>query len=231
MSILGTTFLKVLNKQKSLLIINIVAFLINLFLSMPQIPIMIVVGALIGWFTNFLAVKMLFRPLQPWRIPLTKIEIQGLIPKRREEIAVTIGTTVEEQLINVKELISRLIEGENRQELILSIRVKILSIIDDKIPSLVPFAIKQAILSKIRDVITLEIENFVDNSMGDMIEQSVHKIDISNLVEERIKSLELEEVERLTLEVARRELKYIEYLGGILGGIIGLLQALLIQLL
>ena len=33
MSILGTTFLKVLNKQKSLLIINIVAFLINLFLS------------------------------------------------------------------------------------------------------------------------------------------------------------------------------------------------------
>jgi uncharacterized membrane protein YheB (UPF0754 family) len=192
---------------------------------------MIVVGALIGWFTNFLAVKMLFRPLQPWRIPLTKIEIQGLIPKRREEIAVTIGTTVEEQLINVKELISRLIEGENRQELIMSIRVKILSIIDDKIPSLVPFAIKQAILSKIRDVITLEIENFVDNSMGDMIEQSVHKIDISNLVEERIKSLELEEVERLTLEVARRELKYIEYLGGILGGIIGLLQALLIQLL
>lgn len=198
---------------------------------MVDIIIMIVVGALIGWFTNFLAVKMLFRPLQPWRIPLTKIEIQGLIPKRREEIAVTIGTTVEEQLINVKELISRLIEGENRQELIMSIRVKILSIIDDKIPSLVPFAIKQAILSKIRDVITLEIENFVDNSMGDMIEQSVHKIDISNLVEERIKSLELEEVERLTLEVARRELKYIEYLGGILGGIIGLLQALLIQLL
>ena len=196
-----------------------------------NIIIMTLVGALIGWFTNFLAVKMLFRPLQPWRIPLTKIEIQGLIPKRREEIAVTIGKTVEEQLINVKELISRLIEGENRAELILSIRVKILSIIDDKIPSLVPSAIKQAILSKVRDVITQEIENFVDHSMGEMIEQSVHKIDISNLVEERIKDLELEEVERLTLEIASRELKYIEYLGGVLGGVIGLLQGLLIQVL
>lgn len=192
---------------------------------------MTLVGALIGWFTNFLAVKMLFRPLQPWRIPLTKIEIQGLIPKRREEIAVTIGKTVEEQLINVKELISRLIEGENRTELILSIRVKILSIIDDKIPSLVPSAIKQAILSKVRDVLTQEIENFVDHSMGEMIEQSVQKIDISNLVEERIKDLELEEVERLTLEIASRELKYIEYLGGVLGGVIGLLQGLLIQVL
>lgn len=196
-----------------------------------NIIIMTLVGALIGWFTNFLAVKMLFRPLQPWRIPLTKIEIQGLIPKRREEIAVTIGKTVEEQLINVKELISRLIEGENRTELILSIRVKILSIIDDKIPSLVPSAIKQAILSKVRDVLTQEIENFVDHSMGEMIEQSVQKIDISNLVEERIKDLELEEVERLTLEIASRELKYIEYLGGVLGGVIGLLQGLLIQVL
>ena len=137
---------------------------------------MILVGALIGWFTNFLAVKMLFRPLLPWRIPLTKIEIQGLIPKRREEIAVTIGKTVEEELINIKELVSRLIEGENRTELILSIRVKILGIIDNKIPSLVPLSIKQAILSKMRDVLTQEIENFVDHSMGEMIEQSVHKI-------------------------------------------------------
>ncbi|HCS74742.1 MAG TPA: DUF445 domain-containing protein [Clostridiales bacterium] len=192
---------------------------------------MILVGALIGWFTNFLAVKMLFRPLLPWRIPLTKIEIQGLIPKRREEIAVTIGKTVEEELINIKELVSRLIEGENRTELILSIRVKILGIIDNKIPSLVPLSIKQAILSKMRDVLTQEIENFVDHSMSEMIEQSVHKIDISNLVEERIKDLELEEVERLTLEITSRELKYIEYLGGVIGGVIGLLQGLLIQVL
>ncbi|NLC44078.1 MAG: DUF445 family protein [Clostridiales bacterium] len=198
---------------------------------MLDIVIMTLVGALIGWFTNYLAIKMLFRPLQPWRIPLTKIEIQGLIPKSRGEIAATIGKTVEEELINVNELISRLIEGENRTELVLSIRVKILSIIDDKIPSLVPSAIKQAILSKARDVLTQEIENFVDQSMGEMIEQSVQKIDISNLVEERIKELELEEVERLTLEIASRELKYIEYLGGVLGGVIGLFQGLLIRLL
>lgn len=195
---------------------------------MVNIIIMTVVGALIGWFTNFLAVKMLFRPLQPWRIPLTKIEIQGLIPKRREEIAVVIGKTVEEELISVKELVSRLIEGENRQEFILSMRVKILNVIDEKIPSLVPSVIKQAILSRVRDVITQEIERFVDHSMGELIESSVQKIDISNLVEERIKSLELEEVERLTLEIANRELKYIEYLGGILGGVIGLLQGMLL---
>ncbi|MGI6527811.1 MAG: DUF445 domain-containing protein [Caldicoprobacterales bacterium] len=198
---------------------------------MTEIIIMIIVGALIGWFTNYLAVKMLFRPIRPWRIPLTKIELQGLIPKRREEIAVTIGATVEEQLISINDLVSRLIEGENRAELIRTIRFKILAAIDERIPSFVPGAIKQAILTRIRDILTQEIQSFVDHSMGEMIEDAVQKIDISNLVEERIKALELEEVERLTLEVASRELKYIEYLGGVLGGVIGLVQGLLLLLL
>lgn len=198
---------------------------------MIDIIIMTVVGALIGWFTNYLAVKMLFRPIHPWRIPLTKIKLQGLIPKRREEIAVTIGATVEEQLISINDLVSRLIEGENRAELIRTIRFKILAAIDERIPSFVPGAIKQAILTRIRDILTQEIQSFVDHSMGEMIEDAVQKIDISNLVEERIKALELEEVERLTLEVASRELKYIEYLGGVLGGVIGLVQGLLLLLL
>ena len=67
--------------------------------------------------------------------------------------------------------------------------------------------------------------------MDDLIEQAIQKIDISSMVEERINSMELEEVEQLTLEVASRELKYIEYLGGILGGLIGLVQGLLLILM
>lgn len=198
---------------------------------MLELLIMMLVGALIGWFTNFLAIKMLFRPIHPWRLPLTKIELQGLIPRRREEIAVTIGVTVEEELISISDLVSRLIEGQNRLELIRTIRAKILAVVEERIPSLIPRAIKQAILTRVRDILTQEIGSFVDNSMGDMIEQSVQKINISNMVEERIKGLELEEVERLTLEIASRELKYIEYLGAILGGVIGLVQALLLMLL
>ena len=198
---------------------------------MIELLIMTVVGALIGWFTNYLAVKMLFRPIRPRRVPLIKIELQGLIPRRREEIAVTIGATVEKELISVKDLVSRLIEGENRLELIRSIRARILAVIEERIPSFIPRGIKQAILSRVRDIVTQEIGNFVDNSMGDLIEQSVQKINISNMVEERIKDLELEEVEQLTLEIASKELKYIEYLGGVLGAVIGLIQGLLLLLL
>ena len=79
---------------------------------MIELLIMTVVGALIGWFTNYLAVKMLFRPIRPRRVPLIKIELQGLIPRRREEIAVTIGATVEKELISVKDWSAGLLKAK-----------------------------------------------------------------------------------------------------------------------
>ncbi|MCL6583108.1 MAG: DUF445 family protein [bacterium] len=50
------------------------------------------ISALIGWFTNYLAVRMIFHPYQP--LGLGPLKIQGLVPKRREELAISIGKTV-----------------------------------------------------------------------------------------------------------------------------------------
>ncbi len=61
------------------------------------------IGAVIGCFTNYIALKMLFRPYEPKRLfgknlPFTP----GLIPKRRKEIARAIGTMVERDLLDKK---------------------------------------------------------------------------------------------------------------------------------
>ncbi|MFS0577242.1 DUF445 family protein [Sporosarcina sp. 179-K 3D1 HS] len=58
------------------------------------------IGALIGGFTNHLAIKMLFRPheakyIGQWRLPFTP----GLIPKRRDELARQLGKTVTNYLL------------------------------------------------------------------------------------------------------------------------------------
>ncbi|OEH92935.1 DUF445 domain-containing protein [Bacillus solimangrovi] len=64
------------------------------------IAFMAIIGAVIGGFTNSLAIKMLFRPYKPIyigkkRLPFTP----GLIPKRREELAVQLGRMVVEHLL------------------------------------------------------------------------------------------------------------------------------------
>ncbi len=61
---------------------------------------MAIIGALIGGITNFIAIKMLFRPYKTmyigsWRVPLTP----GLIPKRRDELSTQLGRTIVDHLL------------------------------------------------------------------------------------------------------------------------------------
>lgn len=74
---------------------------------------MALIGAVIGGFTNHLAIKMLFRPhaakyIGSWRVPFTP----GLIPKRRDELAVQLGRTVTNYLLTPDTFRKRLLTPE-----------------------------------------------------------------------------------------------------------------------
>ncbi len=73
------------------------------------------IGALIGGFTNFIAIKMLFRPhhemrIGKWKLPFTP----GLIPKRRGELAEQMGVLVTEHLLT-PEMVQRKLGDERFQ--------------------------------------------------------------------------------------------------------------------
>jgi uncharacterized membrane protein YheB (UPF0754 family) len=64
-----------------------------------------VIGAVIGGGTNFLAIKMLFRPLKPLFIGRLAMPFTpGLIPKRRYDIALQLGRVVEQHLLTAEGL-------------------------------------------------------------------------------------------------------------------------------
>lgn len=59
-----------------------------------------VIGSVIGYFTNFLAVKMLFRPLKPVKIgKFTLPFTPGIVPKGRDRLAKAIGGAVGNSLL------------------------------------------------------------------------------------------------------------------------------------
>lgn len=63
------------------------------------------VGATIGYTTNYIAVKMLFRPLKPvmigrFHVPFTP----GVVPKRKDELAGRLGAAVADQFWGADEL-------------------------------------------------------------------------------------------------------------------------------
>jgi len=81
-----------------------------------QFLIMVSVGTLIGWFTNYLAIKLLFRPYK--EVNLLFFKIQGLIPKRRDEIAVNISEVVEKELISLDDIAEKFQNSEFSEEMI-----------------------------------------------------------------------------------------------------------------
>lgn len=192
---------------------------------------LVIVGAIIGWLTNVLAIKMLFRPIMPFRIPLLNITIQGLIPKRRYDIAKSIGDVVEKELVSIDEIFDKLVTDENKQEVISIIREKLLKVIDYKIPAIIPYSIKSRIIDYFDDQINKDAMSILDSSVDGIINNTAYKVKIGEMVEEKIDELDMETMERLILSLTSRELKYIELLGGLLGGIIGLFQAIVIRII
>lgn len=74
-----------------------------------------VIGALIGGFTNYIAIKMLFRPYYPIyifgrQLPFTP----GLIPKRREELSLKIGEMVTGHLLTPEVFRQKIMTEETR---------------------------------------------------------------------------------------------------------------------
>jgi len=68
-----------------------------------------ILGAVIGYVTNAIAIKMLFRPLRPVRVlGLTLPFTPGIIPRRRKELAESIGRMVSRELLTEESLGKRL---------------------------------------------------------------------------------------------------------------------------
>lgn len=76
------------------------------------------IGAVIGYCTNYIAVKMLFRPYRPirigkWTLPFTP----GVIPKRKPELAHAVGNAVGKSLLGENEMLGML-KSDNMKDTI-----------------------------------------------------------------------------------------------------------------
>jgi len=65
----------------------------------PQIAFAILLASCVGFFTNFIAIKMLFRPRN-----ITAFGRQGLIPRQQPELAQRLGEGINEHFFNAPEL-------------------------------------------------------------------------------------------------------------------------------
>ena len=187
--------------------------------------LLVFIGAMIGWVTNFIAIKMLFRPYK--EVNLIFFKIQGLLPKRRNEIGNSIAEVVNNELVSVKDIISK-ISPEDIEENIGLIVDRILeSRLKEEIVKNFPMAaffLSDSMLEKIKHIIKQSILDHKEEMINVFAEYLENKVDIKSIIVEKVNGFSLEKIEEIIITLAKKELKHIEYIGAVLGGIIGLVQ-------
>jgi putative membrane protein len=194
---------------------------------------MVAVGTLIGWFTNYLAIKLLFRPYKEMNFFFFKI--QGLIPKRRDEISENIADVVERELISVDDIENKLKEVEFDDGMIEKVLDKL---VEEKLKKsileknpLLKMIINDSMVDKIKKYFKNMILENKDEILSEMIKIGKEKIDFKEIILEKMKNFSLEEIEKIILSISKNELKHIEIIGGVLGGLIAVFQFLFMVLL
>ena len=199
----------------------------------PWLPWIVfpLVGALIGWATNWLAVKMLFRPHQP--IGIGPLRFQGVVPRRHQALAESIAETVQEELISaddIAQLVQKLATSDQIRD---RLKGRIDVLIEEQLHSFGPMVaafLPNDLVDKIRNRVEQEVFSFVEELGTDLHGTLGQQLDLKQKVRDRILAFELDQMERLVLRVAKKELRHIELLGGVLGFIVGLVEAGLLSL-
>lgn len=186
-----------------------------------------VISALIGWITNVVAIRMLFRPYRPITIPLINYNLQGVFPKRQRELAKNLGRVVEEQLLRAEDVVCQISSQGVVDNLSSSAREVIKTRIMEKIPKYIPISIRHGIENIVNDILNREIPLLMDRLTDRMRESLGEELRVAEIVECRVNELDMVELEGLIMGFASKELRFVEILGGVLGLLIGCVQLLI----
>ena len=87
------------------------------------------------------------------------------------------------------------------------------------------------IQAPIDQMIELEVDQGLDDIIINIKDIVQMRLDIEAFVEKKINAFDLSKLEEIILKVAKKELRYIEIIGFCLGGIIGLIQGIILMYL
>ncbi len=182
------------------------------------------VGGAIGWATNWVAIKMLFHPRKPmWGL-------HGLLPRRQNELAASVGDVVGKELVPTDELLKGLDGIDLTPHLGELLDQAITTKLEDikRIP-LIGSLVTAERIAGIRDSVLRQLAEKQPVLIARFKEVIKERIDIGKIAKEKLASFDLDRLERIVNHIASKEFRAIEWWGLVLGFIIGLFQAGLLE--
>jgi uncharacterized membrane protein YheB (UPF0754 family) len=187
-----------------------------------------VISAFIGWFTNWIAIKMLFHPKEPKKI--LGVTFQGIFPKRQQQFAVKLGKLVSNELLSFAEIEQKISDPENVTKLLPVLEQHIDTFLREKLTTEIPMIgmlIGDKTIAQVKGVFIKELEELFPILMQQYMATLENELDLEKIVVQKVGQFSSNKLEEILNQIMATEFRFVEIIGGVLGFIIGLLQVLL----
>lgn len=189
------------------------------------------IAAFIGWFTNWIAIKMLFHPRLPYNF--LGITIQGIFPKRQAQFAQKLGELVARELISFDEIKTKINQPATIQKALPFIESHIDQFIKTKLKEEMPLLsmfVTDKSLEGIKTSMVKEIELIFPMIMEKLTQGVQDEFNIEKIVTDKVKGFSSDKLEEILNAIMSKEFRFVEIVGAVLGFIIGVIQIFLAKI-
>jgi len=189
------------------------------------------ISAFIGWFTNWIAIKMLFHPRLPKKI--LGITFHGIFPKRQKQFAEHLGKLVSKELLSFKDIEQKITHPDNVKKIMPLVDIHIDEFLRNKLSATMPMLsmfIGDKTIAQLKQVFMLELEQLFPVLMKNYMNSLQQELDLEKIVIEKVSNFSSDKLEEVLNAIMSKEFKFVEIIGAVLGFVIGLLQILITML-
>ncbi len=189
--------------------------------------ISILLSTFTGWVTTWIAIKMLFHPRK--LIKILGLTIQGIFPKNQRLIAEKLGQVVGKELLSFDEIEQKITSPENLEKLKPEIEAHIDNFLSHKLKEVFPMLsmfIGDKTINQLKAAFLLELESLFPVLMKGYMAKLQHDLDLEKIVTEKVANFSSEKLENILNQITKQEFKFLEFVGGFFGFVIGIIEVL-----
>ncbi|PCJ40792.1 MAG: DUF445 domain-containing protein [Moraxellaceae bacterium] len=185
-------------------------------------------GGAVGLISDWLALNLLFRPLNP--VKFMGFTIQGKFIARQKEVARDYASLIAKELLTPANMIEEVMRGPSADRLVDLIQKSIKKASDEQLGiarPLVKYAIGSDRFNEIREYVVEKSLEMLPKTAGHIEKYAIDALDINNTIVSRMDELTPEEFESMLRPAFKEDEKILILAGAVLGFLIGELQVLL----
>lgn len=186
-------------------------------------------GAIIGWFTDWLAIKLVFFPRSPKRFgPIT---LHGVFQRRRDEVARQYAEVVARDVMTVPNLLDAVLRGPKSDRLLAMIHDTVERTIDEQVGlarPVIAIAVGSGTYVEMRREAADRALRYLPDAILHAKDYATVALDIRDTIATRMRRLTRIEYEGLLRPAFRQDEWKLIAVGAVIGAVIGELQVLLL---